>query len=104
MRPLLGSREKILQQALQIGENFIVPIADDDDIFFQEKTSAALVCMSLLRGMLSAIKFYGQPKTRAKEIKRVAANWMLSPELQAAMLATSERKPKPNFGIRHVAA
>jgi hypothetical protein len=89
---------------LQIPEDLVVPVPNDRYVFFRKPQRAALVCVLLLCGMLSAVEFDGQPKAWAKEVKRKRPDRMLPSEQQAIELAAAKRTPEPSFCIRHVTA
>jgi hypothetical protein len=72
---------KVSKDALEIAEDIVVPISNDGDVFLGKPLRAALVCALLLCGMLTAVSFDGEPKSRAEEIKREWPDRMLSSEL-----------------------
>jgi hypothetical protein len=54
--------------------------------------------------MLSAVDCDPEPQTRAIEIQRERADWMLPPEMEAIQLIAAQRMPETRFGIGHAAA
>ena len=93
MRPFLGVGDEVSQHALQIIEDFVVPISDDCDIFLGEKARTTSIRLLLLRGMLPAIEFDGEAETRAVEIERKRSDRVLPSEMQAVELVATKRTP-----------
>lgn len=51
--------------------------------------------------VLATIHFNRQANSGRKEVDSVVAKWLLSIELHAVQLLSSQSKPEPVFGIRH---
>jgi hypothetical protein len=85
--------DQVGKHTLQIVEDIVVPIPDDCDISFREKTRAERVRLLPLRGVLTAINFDGEAKTRTVEIERERADRVLPSEVQAIELIAAKRTP-----------
>jgi hypothetical protein len=83
LRALFNVREKIVQYALQIGNNIVVPIADYQDAFFSEPTRSSFIGTKPPFGVLSAVNLNREPKACAIKVGRKWPDRMLSSEAQS---------------------
>ena len=93
MRTLFDSREKILQNALQIRENIVVPIADNHDALFRKPACPSFIGTDPPFGVLSAVNFNRKPEAHAIKVERIRPDRMLSSELMTIELAPTQRTP-----------
>jgi hypothetical protein len=96
--------EKIAEDAFQVRQNIVIPIANDHNAFLTEPVRAAIVGQLRLFGVLPAVDFDRQAEARAIEVDRERSDWMLPPELKTIELITAKRTPQSRFSVGHVAA
>ena len=87
-----------LDDLLRPHQHVIVPEAEDAEARRPEEAVATCVIGCALH-MLAAIEFNDDVAIKAGEIANVEADLVLTPELEAAELATTEVLPKKTFSI-----
>ena len=104
MRKSLRMSEKIAENALQVRQDVIVPIANDYDAFICKPTRAAIVGLLHLLGVLPAVHFDRQAEAGAIEINGEWSYRMLPPEMKTIELIAAKRTPQSSFSVGHIAA
>ena len=104
MREPFRMPEKIAEDALQVRQDIIVPVANDHDAFLAKPGRAAIVGLLHLFGVLPAIDFDCQAEARAIEVNGEGSNGMLPPEMKTVDLIAAKRSPQSGFSVGHVAA
>ena len=104
MRESSRMPEKIAEDALQVRQDIIVPIANDHDAFVCKPTRAAIVGLLHLLGVLPAVHFDRQAEAGAIEINGEWSYRMLPPEMKTIELIAAKCTPQSSFSVGHVAA
>ena len=86
MRTSFGLREKIVQYALQIGRNIVVPIPDEHDAIFSQPTRPSFISTELPFGVLPVVNFNRKPEACAIKVERKWPDRMLSSKIQPVEL------------------
>jgi hypothetical protein len=95
----------VFQDACEISQHIVIPVAQDDDAVFVEPLRTVRVCgLSTQRVVLTSVnldrEFYGW----AVEVEDVTTDCMLTPELQIVDLPAAQCFPKFGLSIRHISA
>jgi hypothetical protein len=93
--------EKIAENARQVRQYFVVPIAKHDNSAFSKPTRAAIIGQLAWPGMLSAVEFDGEAKIWTVKIERISTDRMLSSKTEAVELIAPQSAPQPALCIRH---
>jgi hypothetical protein len=96
--------QKIAENALQVRQNIIVPVANDHDAFIRKPMRAAIVGLLHLFGVLPAVDLDRQAEARAIEVDGEWSDRMLPSEMKTIELIAAKHTPQPGFSVGHVAA
>jgi hypothetical protein len=97
----VDSREDIGQHAIEVGQNLVVPEAQDDVAHRFEYGCAVGIAGSRLRqAMLAAIEFNHDVMLETGEVDNEAPDRHLPLELQLVLLPAAQRRPKPALCVR----
>lgn len=104
MRNSFRMPKKIAEDALQVRQDIIVPIANDHDALFRKPGRATIVGLLHLFGVLPAVDLDRQAEAWAREVDGKWSNRMLPPEMKTVELIAAKRSPQSGFSVCHVAA
>jgi len=104
LRELFRLSDKIAEHAVQVGQNLIVPIADDGDAILSTPGCSTIVRLFAQLRVLAAVDFDCKAQLRAIEVDGIWPNRMLPPETQSIELIATKGMPKTSFRICHVCA
>jgi hypothetical protein len=96
--------KKIAEDALQVRQDIIVPVANDHNALLSKPSRAAIVGLLHLFRVLPAVDLHRQAEARAIEVDGEGPDRMLPPEMKPVELIAAKRAPQPRFSVGHVAA
>ena len=99
----LERRHDLLQNAVSLGQDFVVPEPQHTKPPVCEKLAALPVCVTAL-SMLGAVNLDNQMRFEAGKVRDERPYRVLPSELEAVELPGTDARPKMAFGIRHLPA
>ena len=99
----LERRHDLLQNAVSLGQDFVVPEPQHTKPPVCEKRAALPVCVTAL-SMLGAVNLDNQMRFEAGKVRDERPYRVLPSELEAVELPGTDARPKMAFGIRHLPA
>ncbi len=80
----------VFQDACEISQYIVIPVAQDDDAVFVEPLRAPNVCPLAVNGIvLSSVDLDREQDRRTIEIENIVSDSMLTPELQSIELTAA---------------